>query len=127
MPLLNKRNYIKKKPFRDAKIYVLICEGGKTEPQYFGFFDGLSSKLQLYIVPSKNGKSLPGALTENALGFVKEVNTDEGDYELWFILDMDKWEPHLHGMQKECNEMKYWNTINKLLKPMPFFDDLDSL
>lgn len=109
MPLINKREYTKKEPFRDANIYIIVCEGEKREPDYFRFFEGLSSKLKLHIVPSQNGKSAPNHLTDNAIQFEQATIKDEGDYELWFILDRDKWENQIHIIQSECGTKSNWN------------------
>lgn len=49
------RDYGKKKPTKDShKIYV-ICEGKGTEPDYFAFFEGLSSNLQVITIPPTTG------------------------------------------------------------------------
>lgn len=96
MPLLSKRVYVKKEPFRDALIYIIVCEGEKREPEYFRFFDGLTSQLKVLIVASQKGKSAPNHLIENAEEFENKLITDDGDYELWFVLDIDRLNNHLH-------------------------------
>ena len=108
MPLLNKREYTKKLPFRDATIYILVCEGEKREPEYFKFFDGLTSQLKLLIVASEDGKSAPNHLIKNAKDFEQEIINDEGDYELWFILDNDRWNNQIHSLNEECNTISQW-------------------
>ncbi len=109
MPLLNKREYSKKEPFRDANIYIIICEGEKREPEYFRFFEGLSSKLKLFVIPSHDGKSAPKHLIENATHFEKSIIKDEGDFELWYILDMDRWGSQIHSIESECRKRPDWN------------------
>jgi hypothetical protein len=109
MPLLSKREYTKKEPFRDANIYIIVCEGEKREPEYFRFFEGLSSKLKLHIVPSKDGKSAPSHLIDNAIQFEESVIQDEGDYELWFILDRDRWDNLIYIIHEECGRKHNWN------------------
>lgn len=110
MPLLNKRNFQKHKPWRDAAIFIIICEGSNKEPDYFDFFDRLSSKIKVKTVPSLDGKSSPNHLIGNAINEVKRLNSDEGLYELWFIIDVDKWleHGHIHQLQKECQTKKEW-------------------
>ena len=44
--ITRRKDYSKKEPSRDShKVYV-VCEGTETEPNYFGFFEGLSSNLK---------------------------------------------------------------------------------
>ena len=110
MPLLNKREYKKKKPYRDASLFLIICEGEKTEYLYFEFFDGLSSQLKVISVPSEKGKSSPNHLITNARKAVEQYVSDGGDYELWFVIDLDKWlkHNHIHNVYKEIKG-KHWN------------------
>ena len=35
------RQYAKKDPSKDAHKLYVICEGGRDEPRYFEFFEGL--------------------------------------------------------------------------------------
>lgn len=109
MALLNKRLYTKKEAFRDAVIFIVICEGEKREPGYFKFFDSLTSQLKVLVFPSEDGKSAPNHMINNANETLKKLNSDEGAYELWFVLDVDRWKKHIHSLQKECNNRKYWN------------------
>jgi len=102
MPILSKRTFEKKDPFRDATIFLIVCEGGKREPDYFRFFEGISSKLNLIVIPSSEGKSAPNHLLENAKSAIIKNNSDEGDFELWFVLDNDKWGTHIHTLNNEC-------------------------
>lgn len=103
MPILNKRTFEKKEPFRDATLFLIVCEGGKREPDYFRFFEGISSKLNIIVVQSTDGKSAPNHLLDNAKKSVEKINTDEGDFELWFVLDMDRWGNHIHALNNECS------------------------
>ena len=51
------RQYAKKDPSKDAHKLYVICEGGRDEPRYFEFFEGLSSNLNVVIIPmvAENG------------------------------------------------------------------------
>ena len=92
-----RRDYEKKEPCRDAhKIYV-ICEGSSTEPDYFKFFQGLSSNLEIITIPSVDGKTDPVKLKEQAeFKFLNEMCEYELDYRqgdvVWFVIDTDRWE-----------------------------------
>ena len=90
-----RRDYEKKEPCRDAhKIYV-ICEGSSTEPDYFKFFQGLSSNLEIITIPSVDGKTDPVKLKEQAeVKFLNEMCEYELDYRqgdvVWFVIDTDR-------------------------------------
>ena len=111
MTLLNKRLYKKKEPFRDAKIFIIVCEGEKREPAYFNFFNELTSQLKVFPIPNKKGRSSPTHLMSNANEALREFNSDGGDYELWFVLDTDKWKKHIHSLQEDCSTKPNWNIL----------------
>ncbi len=90
MPLIDRREYRKKKAFRDATLFVVICEGERREPEYFSFFDRLSSRIKVKTVPCKKGKSAPKHLLSNALEASSENALTNND-QLWIVLDIDRW------------------------------------
>lgn len=109
MPLLNKLKYTKKKPWRDAKLFLVICEGERREYQYFNYFDGLSRQLKIIPIPNDKGQSAPKHLQLNAEKAVQEYD-DGGDYELWIVMDVDRWkDKDLHDIQIFCNEKSNWS------------------
>ena len=106
---LKNRLYKKRPPFRDAKLFVIICEGERREPDYFEFFDQITSKIKILPIPSSEGKSSPKHLHENAKNAVNKFDINDDD-ELWFVLDIDSWEINqIHDLKKECDDIKYWN------------------
>ena len=111
MPLLNKRSFQKKEPWRDATIFIIVCEGSNKEPSYFDFFDRLTSKLKVVAIPSEDGKSSPNHLIGNAEKSVEEYNSDQGTYELWFVIDLDKWlaHGHIHDLHQDCKGKENWH------------------
>jgi hypothetical protein len=110
MPLLNKREYQKKEPWRDATIFIIICEGSHKEPEYFNFFHLLTKKIKVIAVPSVEGKSAPSHLIPNAYDAIKKHNSDNGDFELWFVIDVDRWNDQIHELQKESSQQG-WNVV----------------
>lgn len=112
MPLLNKREFQKKLPWRDATIFIIVCEGSNREPDYFEFFDRLTSQIKIIAVPSKEGKSSPNHLIFNAEESIRKHNSDQGDFELWFVVDLDKWleHNHLYELQSEAKS-KNWKVV----------------
>ena len=91
-----RREYGKREPSRDAHKLYIVCEGEGTEPDYFAFFEGLSSNLKVVTIPSKNGTD-PLKLMERAkqvlIGEDREytVEYEHGDT-VWFVIDTDEWE-----------------------------------
>ena len=94
--IVRRKEYAKREPSRDAHKIYIVCEGRGTEPDYFSFFEGLSSNLQLITIPPDEGTD-PLKLMERA----KEVLLDERrkytvDYlqgdTIWFVIDTDTWE-----------------------------------
>jgi len=86
--------YEKVEPFKDAKKIYIFCEGEKREIDYFTFFQGFASNIDIIPIPNDNGKSDPIKLKEKA-----EHNIKNGDIslsnelrdEIWFVIDTDRW------------------------------------
>jgi hypothetical protein len=91
-----RRDYDKREPSRDAHKIYIVCEGKGTEPNYFAFFEGLSSNLQVITIPPADGTD-PLKLMERAkqvlIGDDREftVEYEHGDT-VWFVIDTDTWE-----------------------------------
>lgn len=91
-----RRDYGKREPSRDAHKIYIVCEGKGTEPDYFAFFEGLSSNLQVITIPPTKGTD-PLKLKERAeqalMGDNREYTVDykQGDT-VWFVIDTDTWE-----------------------------------
>lgn len=107
------RYYKKKEPNKDAHRIFIICEGNDTEPRYFEFFKGLSPRLDVIPIPSKDGKTDPVKLMEWAEENVIKNSKVEFEYyqgdTIWFVVDTDEWEKQgkikkLKGFCQEQNE-----------------------
>lgn len=92
--------YEKVSPGKDAKKVYLLCEGDK-EVNYFKYFQGFSSNIDIIPVPNVDGKSDPVKLMncsrELFLGDPAkdilpqfELKSEYRD-EVWFIIDTDRW------------------------------------
>ncbi len=91
-----RKNYGKQKPSRDAHKIYIVCEGKGTEPDYFAFFEGLSSNLQVITIPPTEGTD-PLKLMERAQQILLSDNREYSvEYEngdtVWFVIDTDTWE-----------------------------------
>jgi hypothetical protein len=53
--ITRRKDYSKSEPTKDASKIFIVCEGKGTEPDYFGFFKGLSSNLELIVIPPEEG------------------------------------------------------------------------
>lgn len=94
--ITRRKDYSKQPPSKDARKLYLICEGEGTEPNYFTFFKGLSSNLEIIPIPPESGTD-PIKLLDLAKS--KLVNEDSRyimDYRandsVWFVIDTDSWE-----------------------------------
>lgn len=108
MPLLNKLKYDKIPPWRDATLFLIICEGEKREFQYFEFFNEIDRKLKIISVPSEKGKSAPKYLEVNAEKAVGKHVDDGGEFELWFVLDLEWPENDIQAIYTICRTKYNW-------------------
>lgn len=72
---------------RYKKIFNLICEGAKTEKEYFTWLKYQIEDHQINIVKRSVGKSAPQHLVKEAS---RVISSREGDC-TWIILDVDQW------------------------------------
>ena len=91
--------YEKKQPFRDAFFFIIVCEGKNREPDYFRFFDGLSSRVKIVTIESGAG-SAPKLLIENAIAKEEELDAKAERDRVWFVIDTDRWRGQLHEIKK---------------------------
>jgi hypothetical protein len=86
--------YEKVEPFKNAKKIYIFCEGERREIDYFKFFQGFASNIDIIPIPNDNGKSDPVKLKEkaelcidnNSVMLSKELSD-----EIWFVIDTDRW------------------------------------
>jgi len=107
MPKPIKFTYEKKTAFRDAFYFIIVCEGQNREPEYFRFFDGISSRVKIVPVESTGG-SAPKKLIEHALLEEEELDASAERDRLWFVIDTDRWREQLHEIRQECATHFHW-------------------
>jgi hypothetical protein len=86
--------YEKVEPFKNAKKIYIFCEGERKEIDYFKFFQGFASNIDIIPIPNENGKSDPTklktqaeqSLENNSLTLSKDLED-----EVWFVIDTDRW------------------------------------
>lgn len=119
-----RRDYGKKNPSRDAHKVYIVCEGKVTEPNYFRFFEGLSSNLQVITIPPSDGTD-PLKLLERAkqilIGKDREYDVEYAHRDtVWFVIDTDTWETE----GKITPLRKFCSTKNKSISKE--FDEIKS-
>jgi hypothetical protein len=113
----SKRNFSRKESNKDAQNIYIFCEGRKREYQYFLFFQGLDSRVNLILYPLKEDEdnSPTGLynLAENTL--IKSENNPDPEYglldqdEVWFVIDTDAWGEKINQLRAGCTSHKNWN------------------
>lgn len=117
MPKPIKFTYEKKAPFRDAFFFIIVCEGKNREPDYFRFFNGISSRVKIVPVESGVG-SAPTLLIENAIEIEDELDANADKDRVWFVIDTDRWREQLHEIRQECEQHPHW----KVAQSNPCFE-----
>ena len=94
--ITRRKYYVKPQPSRDARKIYIICEGKSTEPDYFTFFQGLSSNLEIVIIPPEEGSDPLKLMDLVNRKFFDADGKYSIDYQahdtLWFVVDTDTWE-----------------------------------
>lgn len=109
MPRKN-RAYKKGEPHRDARLFVIVAEG-EREDAYFRFFQELSPRIRIKIVPREAGKSAPNFFLERIDEYrASEEWLPESDDRLWFVLDVDRWERSaIDTLHEACETEPNWH------------------
>lgn len=96
MPPKKKENRLYKKslPFKDARRFIIICEG-ERESEYFNSFNGRNKKIIIETLDPTGeyaGKSAPNHLYDRAIQLFESNCLDQlYDDCLYFVLDVDRW------------------------------------
>lgn len=116
--LTRNKIYQRDEPAKDSKKIFIFCEGD-TEVNYFNYFKGFSSNIDIVPIANTDGKSDPKKLKEDAelklFGneFEKpklNFNKGLGD-EVWFVIDTDHWNTgnKIESLRIHCEEQTNWN------------------
>lgn len=108
--LVRSRRYERQEPLRDSRKIYIYCEGNKREFDYFRFFCGLSSNVNIIPIPSKDGKTDPEKLMEAAqeeFGINSDVcpkyTLDVSQHDnVWFVIDTDLWGSKITDLRNFC-------------------------
>lgn len=106
--LTRNKIYERKAPTREAKKVYIFCEGDR-EVNYFKFFIGISSNIDIIPIPNEEGKSDPIKLREQAIIYFQKISLS-ADYrdEVWFAIDTDRWNENdkITQLKTFCNQNK---------------------
>ena len=121
--LVRPKRYERKEPSRDSRKIYIYCEGNRREYDYFMFFRGLSSNVNIIPIPSKHGKTDPKKLMEAA--YIDFFGSDERKavFQLdvkqmdmvWFVIDTDEWGSKIGELREFClsknnvSDIDVWN------------------
>lgn len=108
--LVRSRRYERQEPLRDSRKIYIYCEGNKREFDYFRFFCGLTSNVNIIPIPSKDGKTDPEKLMEAAREefginsdvspkFTLDVSQQDN---VWFVIDTDSWGSKITDLRNFC-------------------------
>ena len=117
MPKPIKFTYEKKASFRDAFYFIIVCEGQNREPDYFKFFDGISSRVKIVPVESTGG-SAPKKLIAYAIAKEEELDAIAERDRVWFVIDTDRWREQLHEIRQDCEAHAHW----RVAQSNPYFE-----
>lgn len=100
-----KRNYYKNEEAKakDYSLFVIVCEGTKTEPSYFAPFDNFD-RIKVRILEHKQTESAPSYVLDSAKKYIAEegLHAEYGD-SLWCVIDVDKWPiDMINGLGRFC-------------------------
>jgi hypothetical protein len=102
----------KLKPYRDSTYFVIVCEGAKTEIEYFQNFKIVKQqRVKIVSVAPSENKSAPKWVLDQAVKKAEEIGLNEDD-QLWIVTDTDRWKTeHLRIIQESCERLKNWNFV----------------
>lgn len=108
--LIRPKRYERQEPSRDSRKIYIYCEGNRREYDYFRFFRGLSSNVNIIAIPSKDGKTDPKKLMEAAFvdffGSAEKNATFTLDVKqkdmVWFAIDTDEWGSKIGELRDFC-------------------------
>lgn len=94
--ITRRKDYTKREPSKNASKIYIVCEGAETEKNYFSFFEGLSSNLQLIVIPPEEGTDPLKLMDLAQLILLSETGRYSLDFkqkdQVWFAIDTDSWE-----------------------------------
>ena len=97
------RDYRRKHGIKADQLFIIACEGEKTEPAYFNDLKlkFKNNRIHVELLKRQPGKSAPKHVFESCKDFKKEYKLNSDD-EIWLIIDRDRYEAQLTEISKQC-------------------------
>lgn len=124
--ILTNRLFTRREPEKDAKSIYIFCEGKKREFQYFQYFQGIDSRINIVVYPLKGHEdNSPTGLYQLAeRNLLKTEANPVPKYELleedevWFVIDTDTWGSKVAELRGLCATHPNW----KISQSNPCFE-----
>jgi len=71
------------------KLYVIVAEGIKTEPQYFAIFNNMQLVIKVNCLRRRGGSS-PDKVLKQMQDYIRDESLRVSD-EAWLVVDKDEW------------------------------------
>jgi len=102
---------------RDTHLIIIATEGEKTEKQYFKSSMFQSSRVQVKVLPTKDGRSAPTHVLKRLREFARTTQLNSDD-QLWLVLDKDRWpDAQLAEVTKLVSQMRRISTHSAISSP----------
>ena len=107
------RSYKRGGQFRSAALYVIACEGERTEKIYFEQFCREFRRVQVVVLPTgEDHKSAPIHVLNRADEYVEELGVLGEDDKIWIVIDKDRWkEAQLNEVARKCEQKDKFQLI----------------
>jgi hypothetical protein len=107
--------YTRKEPDKDARLFVIFCEGEKREPGYFKYFKDMASQIKIELVAHVDGRQTPTGLFQTATEILlpdptiqsPKYDLRSGD-EVWFVIDTDDWGSDIAKLREKVGQYEGW-------------------
>ena len=106
------RPYKRGEAYRDSSFFVIVCEGAKTEINYFENFQRIEQqRVKIRTFAPNENKSSPKWVLDQGVSIVEELGLNEND-QVWFVTDKDRWRfEDLNLIETACQNQSNWNFV----------------
>ena len=106
------RPYKRGEAYRDSSFFVIVCEGAKTEINYFENFQRIEQqRVKIRTFAPNENKSSPKWVLDQGVSIVEELGLNEND-QVWFVTDKDRWRfEDLNLIETACQNQINWNFV----------------
>lgn len=111
------RLFTRREPDKDAKSIYIFCEGRKRESQYFQYFRGIDSRIniEVYQLRADEDNSPLGLykIAQNCLVVSAENLSPKYEFlpgdEVWFVIDTDQWGEKIAELREKSQQHQSWH------------------